>query len=66
VVKRVQLESPNGERREWTEDVCLYEPEDFDALLADAGLELVARFGGLNGEPFDEDALRQVVIARKS
>jgi len=66
VVKRVQLESPNGERREWTEDVCLYEPEDFDSLLVDAGLELVARFGGLNGEPFDEDALRQIVIARKS
>ena len=66
VVKRVQLESPNGEVREWTEDVCLYEPEDFDALLVDAGLELVARFGGLNGEPFDEGALRQIVIARKS
>jgi SAM-dependent methyltransferase len=66
VVKRVQLENPDGEMREWIEDVCLYEPEDFDALLADAGLELVARFGGLNGEPFDEEALRQVVIARKS
>ncbi len=66
VVKRVQLESPSGDVREWTEDVCLYEPEDFDALLNGAGLELVARFGGLNGEPFDEGALRQVVIARKS
>ena len=66
VVKQVRFESPSGEVREWTEDVCLYEPEDFDALLIDAGLELVDRFGGLSGEGFDEGAMRQVVIARKS
>ena len=65
VVKRVRLEAPNVEAREWTEDVCLYDPEVFDALLVDAGLELVSRFGGLNGEAFDESAQRQVVIARR-
>ena len=66
VVKRVRLEGSDGELREWREDVRLYEPSDFDGLLAEAGLELVGRFGGLAGEAFDQGAARQVVLARKS
>jgi len=65
VVKRVQLERPDGEVHEWCEDVRLYEPEEFVELLGDTGLELTRRFGGLTGEAFDEAATRQVILARK-
>lgn len=63
VVKRVSLEGADGELLEWREDVRLYEPEEFAELLAEAGLEITGRFGGLGGEKFDGDAIRQVVLA---
>ena len=66
VVKRVSLQAPSGDLLEWREDVRLYEPDEFAALLVNAGLEITGRFGGLAGEAFDEGAVRQVVLARRS
>jgi SAM-dependent methyltransferase len=66
VVKRVSLQAPSEDLLEWREDVRLYEPDEFAALLVNAGLEITGRFGGLAGEAFDEGAVRQVVLARRS
>ena len=65
VVKRVRLEAPGAPAREWREDVRLYEPKELDELFEESGLEVTGRYGGLNGEVFDEAASRQVVLARR-
>jgi len=65
VVKRVRLEGRGGEVQEWREDVRLYEPAELDELFEAAGLELMGRFGGLEGEEFDEAASRQVILTKR-
>ena len=65
VVKRVRLEAPSGEVREWREDVRLYGPGELDELFESAGLELLGRYGGLGGELFGEGASRQVLLAKR-
>ena len=50
----------------YEERVRLYEPEEIDALLREAGLEPVGdRLGDLDGTPFTPQAQRQVRVAMK-
>jgi SAM-dependent methyltransferase len=50
----------------YEERVRLYEPEEIDALLGEAGLEPVGeRLGDLDGAPFTPQAERQVRVATK-
>lgn len=54
VVKRMVLTRPaTGATRTVTESVRLYEPEEMEALAADAGLGIFARAGGYDGADFD-------------
>jgi len=65
VVKQVLLRGMDGRERRWHEDVRLFEPEEIDGLLRAAGLEPESREGDFHGRPFDEQAPRQLVRARR-
>jgi SAM-dependent methyltransferase len=73
VVKEVRLTSAGSAERAWREDVRLYEPDEVEALLADAGLRRVRTEGDFDGRPFvggsadapdAPGAPRQIVWAR--
>lgn len=52
---------------EFDERVRLYTPDEVDALLVEADLELVGeRMGHVDGRPLDEDAPRYVRVARRA
>jgi len=64
VVKDVVMRDAAGERR-WSEDVRMYEPAEFDALCAKAGLAVERRDGDFGRSGFDEAAPRQIVWTRR-
>jgi len=64
VFKEVEHQLPEGTRR-WREAVRMYEPEELDALLAEAGFEAERRLGDFSGQPFGPQAPRQLVLARR-
>lgn len=65
VVKDVKLTRAAGEVRTWREDVRLYSPQEIEALLAYAGIELARIDGDFDGRPADVESPRQIVHARK-
>jgi len=65
VVKQVELRLASGERRSWREDVRLYDPEEVEPLLRDAGLEPEAAWGDFDGRPAAPTAPRRIVLARR-
>lgn len=64
VVKDVRMTDAAGERA-WREDVRMYEPEEFDALSAAAGLAVEGRDGDFGVREFDPAAPRQIVWTRR-
>lgn len=64
VVKDVRMTDAAGERA-WSEDVRMYEPEEFDALCAAAGLAVEGRDGDFGPRTFDLAAPRQIVWTRR-
>jgi SAM-dependent methyltransferase len=54
----------NGERYERSMRVRLYSAAELGALLKDVGFAAVAAYGGLDGCPYDVDALRLTMVAR--
>jgi SAM-dependent methyltransferase len=66
ITKEVRITLEDGAVRTWREEVRMYEPEELDRLLGARGLEVQGRRGDLVGGPFCVEALRQVVIARRS
>lgn len=65
VRKEVTLTRADGTRREWREDVRLYEPNEVAALLASAGLEYLRHEGDFDGSAFGPEAPRQLVWGRR-
>ena len=57
---------PDGERHEYVVSHRLYDGAGLRALLLDAGFESVELFGGLEGMPYDTEAPRLAVVARKA
>jgi hypothetical protein len=55
----------DGVRHDHTLEVRLYSADQLKSLLAGAGFEQVRVFGDLEGAPYDHDAQRLVVTARK-
>jgi SAM-dependent methyltransferase len=61
VIKEIEL---RDEGRRFEERVRLYGAEELAALLTDAGLRIVARFGDYDGGPLDADAPRVILVGR--
>jgi len=64
VEKSVVISSPDGGSIRYVESVRLYGALELERAFAAAGLEVVARYGSLAGDPFDDDAPRLVLRAR--
>ncbi|NOT30045.1 MAG: hypothetical protein HOP15_06305, partial [Planctomycetes bacterium] len=65
VVKDVHVQSDDGGERRWREDVRLYEPDELDLLLAQAGFGRLRREGDFDGQAFRADSPRQIVWAQR-
>ena len=61
VIKEIEL---RDEGRRFEERVRLYGADELAALLTDAGLRIVARFGDYDGGAADGDAPRVILVAR--
>lgn len=55
----------NGLRKDKPFKIRLYNPSEFSDLLARAGLEVYAMYGGFDAQPVSTDSRRLVVIARR-
>ena len=62
VIKEIEL---RDEGRRFEERVRLYGESELAALFADAGLRIVARFGGYDGAPAAVSAPRVILVGRK-
>lgn len=62
LVKRVRVTHPDEEPVEYDERVRAFTPGELDALLSDAGFEVVARFGDYQGGPFSEEASDRLIL----
>lgn len=66
VVKRIEFEaeSEDAEPRVYREKVRLYEPEELEGLVREAGFRPERRYGGYGGEAHDAGAARAIVLGR--
>ena len=55
----------NGVRIDKPFIIRIYNPNEFEAMLAEVGLEVYGMFGGWDGQPVSTDSRRLVVLARK-
>ena len=60
VVKEIELRAEN---RSFQERVRLFTTQELEALLRDAGLAVVERFGDYDGRPMAVDAPRSILVA---
>jgi SAM-dependent methyltransferase len=65
VAVRVTLFYPDGRRIERGHNARIYTPTELVGMLAEAGLDLHAAYGGLDGSLLTLDSRRLVVIAQK-
>lgn len=54
-----------GRNRDFTWKIRLYTRREFEAMLSAAGFQDLRTFGGLDGSPYDHEARRLVVAARR-
>ncbi|MFT5291215.1 MAG: SAM-dependent methyltransferase [Planctomycetota bacterium] len=66
VVKHVSVTEADGTERTWHEDVRLYGPNELEVLLLARGFRLERLEGDFDGRPFDADAPRMIVWARRN
>lgn len=64
-VARWTFIAPDGRREERVHSVRLYTLAEMRRLLAAAGLEIALALGGADDEPYDLDAPRLVIVARR-
>jgi SAM-dependent methyltransferase len=62
---RLALVAPDGKRQEYRQSIRIYTLTELDALLANAGLQLQACYGDLDGSALDLTSRRLVLLARK-
>jgi len=66
VEKRVTVETAEGETRRYVESVRLYEAPELTAVLARAGLRVMARWGDFDGREPGPDAPRDLLLAERA
>ncbi|MBD3165186.1 methyltransferase domain-containing protein [bacterium] len=66
VVKNMEIGLPGGTIRKVRESVRLFESEEIEAMIGQAGLQVEGVIGGYHGQPFDpRESSRMIVWARK-
>jgi len=63
--KRIAVNAPGEPSRTFLESVRVYQPEEVTIGLRWAGLEVEALFGNFQGEPYERDSERLILIGRK-
>jgi SAM-dependent methyltransferase len=63
--KRIVVSAPGEPSRAFLESVRLYEPEEVTIGLRWAGLEVAALFGNFQGDPYERDSERLILIGFK-
>ncbi len=63
--KRIRLEAPGRSPRSYLESVRAYSREEVTIGLRWAGLEVDQLFGNFQGEPFDRDRERLIIVGHK-
>jgi SAM-dependent methyltransferase len=66
IAKRVTLATPGGPDKSWRESVRVYDPDELESMLRDAGLIPRDRFGGYAGDPWSPAAERLILIAERA
>jgi SAM-dependent methyltransferase len=66
VEKRVTIEGGDDGPTEYVESVRLYEPEELVAVLADAGLATVGRWGDFDGSALGAQSPRTLLLAERT
>lgn len=65
VIKEITITSKDGSTTCLTENVKLFYPHEIRELFETAGLKDIRLFGSFEGEPFNENSERMIVIGRK-
>lgn len=63
--KRIRVEGADGLRRSYLESVRGYTLEEVSMGLSWAGLELTETYGNFDGEPFEPDSERLILVGNK-
>jgi len=64
VEKIIQMEGPKGHDT-WSESVRLYSSQEMEQMLSRAGLEVQGLIGNYQGDPFQPDSARLILIGSK-
>jgi SAM-dependent methyltransferase len=63
--KRIAVETTGGRQRTYLESVRLYQPEEVTIGLRWAGLEVDSLFGNFQGDPYERDSERLILLGHK-
>lgn len=63
--KRIMVSSPGEPPRAFLESVRLYQPEEVTVGLRWAGLEVAGLFGNFQGDPYERDSERLILLCTK-
>jgi len=66
VVKEIEIAQQGEASVSYEERVRLYEPDELDAMLREAGLRTVSRLGGYDGAALGPDSERLILTGRKA
>jgi SAM-dependent methyltransferase len=65
VIKDVICSEPSGQVRAWTESVRVYEPVELEAMMTEAGLRTLMRYGDYGGDGWQADSPRLILLVQK-
>lgn len=65
IVKRIEIEDPDGAVSCCKESVRLYEPDEIVKLASQKGLRLRRLYGSFSGEPFGPSSPRMILVVEK-
>lgn len=63
--KRIVVEAPGQPPRRFLESVRIYQPEEVTIGLRWAGLEVTALYGNFQGDPYERDSERLILVGSK-
>jgi hypothetical protein len=63
--KRIVVSAPGEPPRAFLESVRLYQPEEVTVGLRWAGLEVTGIFGNFQGDPYERDSERLILLCTK-